>query len=145
APGDPNPNDYPHIFLTTNCPTANPLPAGAGCLILNRKFSNQTKAHGIGDLLLRVKTTIWMGERFRVAAASDFRLPTGDENNFLGSGTWGVNPFVIVSYRARVSPHVHLGYQWNGASILAGRIDPTITDEHPLGTATKGHLPNQLL
>src|SRR5205807_1484119 len=50
-----------------------------------------------------------------------------------------VNPFVIASYKARISPHVNVGYQWNGDSILAGAINPD------LGTATKRHLPNQLL
>jgi hypothetical protein len=71
--------------------------------------------------------------------ASDFRLPTGDQNDFLGSGTWGINPFLIVSYRARISPHVNIGYEWNGDSILAGAINPD------LNTVTKGHLPNQFL
>jgi hypothetical protein len=52
----------------------------------------------------------------------DWRLPTGDANDFLGTGSLGVKPFVAVSYAARVSPHFDLGYQWNGNSILAGNI-----------------------
>ena len=41
--------------------------------------------------------------------------------NLLGSGTPGVQPFAIWSgtYR-QVSPHINVGYRWNGSSVLAG-------------------------
>jgi hypothetical protein len=82
--------------------------------------------------------------------AADLRLPTGDEQNFLGSGTFGFTPFAVFSYAARVSPHVNVGYEVNGNSVLAGQIIPP----QPVGlpanitvpsTYTKGHLPNQFL
>jgi hypothetical protein len=76
-------------------------------------------ASGIGDVVARVKGTIFSGERFGLAGGVDFRFPTGDELNFLGSGAYGVKPFIAASYRARVSPHANFGYQWNGDSILA--------------------------
>jgi hypothetical protein len=38
----------------------------------------------------------------------------------LGAGTVGVQPFGAFTYRGRVSPHVLIGYQWNGNSILPG-------------------------
>jgi hypothetical protein len=48
-------------------------------------------------------------------------LPTGDALNLLGTGAAGVQPFVILSTTVqRVSPHINLGYQWNGSSVLAG-------------------------
>ena len=60
----------------------------------------------------------------------------GDERNLLGSGAFGVKPFVAysASYR-RVSPHVNLGYLWNGSSVLAGDVE----------TGEKDDLPDQLL
>jgi hypothetical protein len=76
-------------------------------------------ASGIGDVVARAKGTIFSGERFGLAGGVDVRFPTGDELNFLGSGTYGVKPFLAASYRARVSPHANFGYQWNGDSILA--------------------------
>jgi hypothetical protein len=76
-------------------------------------------ASGIGDVVARAKGTIFSGERFGLAGGVDIRFPTGDELNFLGSGAYGVKPFVAASYRARVSPHANFGYQWNGDSILA--------------------------
>jgi hypothetical protein len=65
---------------------------------------------------------------------ADVRIPSGDEKNFLGSGAMGFKPFLAASYRARISPHANLGYEFNGSSILAG---------NPL-TGTKGRLPDQL-
>ncbi len=98
-------------------------------------FSDQNDASGIGDILLRVKATAYHGENASVALATDVRLPTGDELDFLGSGAVGVRPFAAVSLRAGpVSPHLNLGYQWNGKSILAGNI----------ATQTKAPLPDQL-
>ena len=56
------------------------------------------------------------------ALGLDVRLPTGDEMELTGTGTTGLQPFVIWSATVdRVSPHVNAGYQWNGASVLAGK------------------------
>lgn len=99
---------------------------------LDKTFINSSSATGIGDVVFRVKGTVWKGERAGVAAGLDIRTPTGDANNFLGTGAVGVKPFVAASYRARVSPHLNLGWEWNGDSVLAG--DPT--------KGTKAKMPN---
>ena len=46
------------------------------------------------------------------------RLPTGDAENFLGSGTFGIKPFVTFTRNGRLSPHLNVGYQFNGNSEL---------------------------
>ena len=89
-------------------------------------------ATGIGDVVARVKWNAWHGERAGVAAGLDVRLPTGDALNYLGSGSYGVKPFAIFSYRARISPHALVGFEWNTKSIAAG----------DLGTGTKANVPN---
>jgi hypothetical protein len=89
----------------------------------NAILTNSDSATGIGDLRLRGK---YVG--------MDLRLPTGDAYKFLGSGTWGLRPFVIYSYSARVSPHASAGFEGNGNSILAG----TVTSQ----PVTKAQLPN---
>ncbi len=90
----------------------------------NAVYAMNHNATGIGDISLRVKWTAFRGERGAVALLSDVRLPTGNELNFLGSGAIGVRPFVALSYSAgRLAPHVNLGYQWNGKSVLAGDIN----------------------
>jgi hypothetical protein len=101
---------------------------------LDKLFSNVRNVSGIGDITLRVKGTAWKGERAGVALGVDVRVPTGDKLNFLGSGAAGVRPFVVWSYRSRISPHVVVGYETNGSSVLAGDIL----------TGSKERLPSQL-
>jgi len=99
-------------------------------------FTNSDSALGIGDLRLRGKYVAWRDskEKSAVAVGLDLRLPTGDAYKFLGSGTWGIRPFAIYSYSARVSPHASAGFEGNGNSVLAG----TVTSQ----PVTKAKLPD---
>ena len=86
-----------------------------------RVFTAAGRASGVGDLKVRAKATLAGGAANGVAAGVDVHLPTGDEMNLLGSGTTGLQPFVIWSgARGNVSPHVNASYKWNGSSVLAG-------------------------
>jgi outer membrane putative beta-barrel porin/alpha-amylase len=100
--------------------------------------STTASSSGIGDVLLRVKGLAWKGERTSLAVGTDVRFASGDALNFRGSGTTGVRPFAAFSYRARLSPHANIGYQWNGNSILAGNAVSSTTPE------VSQHLPNSL-
>lgn len=93
---------------------------------------SKSTASGIGDVTLRFKGNVYHNDTVSMALLTDVRLPTGDASNFLGSGTIGLRPLFAISVREGwFTPHVNLGYQWNGTSILAG--DPT--------AGTKGRLP----
>ncbi len=117
--------------VVTSCGSASPC--------LNGTFSSSGAATGIGDINLRGKYEVYHGERFGFAAGVDVRLPTGDEQNFLGSGAVGVRPFGVISYGARVSPHAEVGYELNGKSTLAGSfVGPTATN-------AKGGLPDRFV
>jgi hypothetical protein len=94
-------------------------------------FSNSRSAAGIGDMTLRVKGTAWKNERSGLALGVDVRLPTGDDLDFIGSGAAGFRPFVVWSYRSRVSPHALVGYEVNGSSVVAGDITTGIKDRLP--------------
>jgi hypothetical protein len=108
---------------------------------LNATFSDSNSAVGIGDVVLRGKYTLYRGERLAIAEGVDVRLPSGDAKNFLGSGATGVEPFGVISYHARVSPHALVGYELNGHSVLAGsNIVPGATNP-----VARGSLPNRLL
>lgn len=104
----------------------------AGCATtpcFNATFSSSGTATGIGDVVLRGKYELYQGEHFGFATGVDVRLPSGDEQNFLGSGAIGVRPFGVLSYSARVSPHAEIGYEKNGQSTLAGDfVGPTATN-----------------
>jgi hypothetical protein len=149
-----NSHSADHQFKSSDpsCPLApgSALPATSPCA--RKSFPSSNSAAGIGDIVLRAKGTLWEGERAAVAVGADLRLPTGDELNFLGSGTTGLTPFAVFSYAARVSPHVNVGFEVNGSSTLAGNIVPpvlTVTSGGIVATTpsklTKGHLPNQFI
>lgn len=99
------------------------------------------ESSGIGDIVARAKGTILSRERFGLAGGVDVRFPTGDELNFLGSGAWGVKPFLAASYRAKISPHANFGYQWNGDSVLASKTVAAVTT--PAG-GSKDQLPTNI-
>jgi Putative MetA-pathway of phenol degradation len=143
-----NTNGAPYFFhLFKNCPNTSPATGAAGLApgCVSHNFPDfaftgsgskpMNSASGIGDVVARVKWNIWEGERAGFAAGLDVRFPTGDALNYLGSGAYGYKPFAVFSYRARVSPHVLVGYEWNTDSITAG----------DLTTGTKAKIPNDFL
>ena len=115
---------------------------------------------GFGDLLVRVKGTVIHTTRAAVAIGGDIRFATGDAQNYLGTGTTSVKPFVAVSLYAPTthgivfSPHLNLGWQYSGQSVLGGQLQATpktatldddVTTVPYLGaplTATQGYLPD---
>jgi hypothetical protein len=126
------------LGATSTCESAFEVGVGSGTckFALNNGTTATTVtksqgATGIGDLVVRVKGSLRQGERFRLAAAVDVRMPTGDSLNFLGTGAWGVRPFLAASWRGRVAPHVDLGYQWNGNSNIASSQGPGVSGKLP--------------
>jgi len=98
-----------------------------------KRFTADGSASGIGDVIARLKLR---PARSGVALGVDVRFPTGDELNLLGSGAYGVKPFLVLSFSQKVlSPHLNVGYQWNADSVLGGNV---VTGE-------KKALPDQIL
>jgi hypothetical protein len=75
-------------------------------------------ATGFGDILINMKGTVYSAEKSKLALGLETRFPTGDEYNFLGTGAYGVKPYIVFSRLGRVTPHVNVGYQWNDFSNL---------------------------
>jgi len=109
-------------------------PTARGSFGSTHQYFTEGSASGIGDLVLRVKTTMMREGSRAFAAGLDARLPTGDEQNLLGAGAMGLRPFAAVSAAAGVfAPHANVAYQWNGESVLAGDVR----------AGTKADLPDQ--
>lgn len=107
-------------------PGVQPIPIAA---------SGRQTASGFGDVHLEVKGTAFRSEHAGVALGANLRLPTGNEYQGLGSGAVGIEPFVVLSATyQRVTPHINLGYQLNGKSVLA--------DDPVLGV--KSRIPSQV-
>lgn len=118
---------------TVNDPTIHYFLDPNGNVTNQKQFSVSGSASGMGDVLARVKGTVFESKPLWISLGADIRMPTGDPYNFLGSGAAGIQPFAVVSARTRrLTPHFNFGYQINGKSPLAGNIF----------AGTKGHLPN---
>jgi hypothetical protein len=115
---------------------ANPHQFTAAANSLNAIYTANGSASGIGDVTVRVKGNVRQAESLRVALGIDVRTPSGDAQRLLGSGATGVRPFVALSSGSRFSPHLNVGYQWNGSSILAGNVTGTVFGEDANGSVT---------
>ena len=119
---------------------------------LTHSYSSNGNASGIGDVSFRAKASVWRGPRTGVSLGLDVRTPTGSARELLGSGAVGIKPFVVVSAVGKhFAPHINLGYQWNGRSILGGDLTGTTVSEDSAGAAViqngpvvKKGLPSQL-
>jgi hypothetical protein len=120
---------------TASSPATHFYDDGLGDLGTQRTYSKSGHASGIGDLVFRLKGAPLRNESFSLALGVDVRVPTGDEENFLGLGAMGVKPFLVASLsQGRVAPHVNVAYLWNGKSVLAGNVQ----------TGEKADLPDQV-
>lgn len=109
-------------------------PAALGGYGTTHQYVAEGSAGGIGDLVVRMKTTIIREGDRALAAGLDVRVPTGDEQNLLGTGATGLRPFAAFSSSyGPFAPHANLGFQWNGRSVLAGDVR----------TGTKAEMPDQ--
>lgn len=114
-----------HFFADSSAP------GGFGSI---KQYSSSGSATGLGDMTIRFKGRVAKWEHAGIAVGMDFRLPTGDEMDLLGSGAAGYRPFAAISFGYhRLSPHINVGYQFNGSSVLAGNP----------ATGTKASLPDQ--
>jgi hypothetical protein len=90
-----------------------------------QKTSKSGSKTGIGDLVFRVKVRVLSKNKYRLALGGDFRAPSGDALNFLGSGAPGARPFAAFSRGGQFSPHINVAFQWNGNSILGSDVAGT--------------------
>ena len=79
--------------------------------------SATSSATGVGDLVLRVKYNLMRSSGTGLAIGAETRLPTGDEENLLGTGKTAVKPRIIWSLENNgVAVDTELGYSFGGLS-----------------------------
>lgn len=87
-----------------------------------KRSSESGSATGVGDILVRLKYRLVKAASGGLALGIESRLPTGDNENLLGTGTTQVKGTVIFSGQAgKFSPHVNVGYSYN-----FGRLSRTL-------------------
>jgi hypothetical protein len=96
-----------------------------------RTITEEQRAQGLGDMVLRGKFRLLPAEGGGLAAGLELRLPTGDSRELLGSGATQVTVSFIGSMGTpQFSPHVNVGYTFSSSqerSPLEAR--PEISDE----------------
>ena len=103
----------------------------AGQDVPQQTFQSGASATGLGDIELRTKYRVFDFRGGGVAAAADFRLPTGDEKDLLG-GSSQVKLLLIESGGSdRIAQHVNLGYTISGSDDVTttGTFTPNFPDE----------------
>jgi hypothetical protein len=87
-------------------------------------FTDAGEADGIGDIVLRGKWNFLRGTSASMAAAVDLRLPTGKEEDLLGSGATQVKTYLIAAYPGkRFSPRASAGFTYSsGGSDFTGDL-----------------------
>jgi hypothetical protein len=95
------------------------------------RFSASGSAAGVGDITLRSKFNFLTHPQADLSLGFDLRLPTGDEEDLLGTGAAQAKVYVIASSAgARVSPHLNIGFTLSGS----GNTDPEYNGIYqPLG------------
>jgi len=86
-------------------------------------LSDEGSATGIGDILLRGKYNFYRSGSTALAAALELRLPTGNEDELLGTGATGTRMLFVGSGEyGRFSPHVNIGYTLSSGDASAEAV-----------------------
>jgi hypothetical protein len=96
-------------------------------------------ATGLGDMVLRTKYLVARGRGAQIAAALDLRVPTGDADNLLGTGTTQGKVYAILSTGGGAfAQHVNIGYTFSGSGSLDRYLPTGLADGTRVGTVTIG-------
>jgi hypothetical protein len=111
----------PHNFGTESNPQAQATTSTEGSVV------------GVGDVGARVKIMLFENASLGISAIGDVRLPTGSEDDFLGSGTTTVRGIGVISGRfGDFTPHVNVGALFTSAEDLNNRFLITAGFDHLL-------------
>ncbi|MGE5245688.1 MAG: hypothetical protein ACM3SQ_15810, partial [Betaproteobacteria bacterium] len=100
-------------------PPIHAFPGGS----LTKTFTSSGKASGVGDVLLRTKYRFLSRPGGGLALGVDVRLPSGDANNLLGTGTTeGTFTLIGSSTAGRLAPHFNVAYTTAGTGKVVQNI-----------------------
>src|SRR5688572_8917647 len=109
----------PHLFGTQQNPST------------TAEASSSGSASGVGDIALRAKANLFQTASWGVAALLDARLPTGDEANFLGTGSSTIRAMGVVSSRfGNLSAHANAGMAFRSGEHQNNSMLLTIGFDH---------------
>ena len=93
----------------------------------------QGSASGLGDVAVRLKVNVRHTEQSSLALLADGRLPTGSEQDLLGSGSFSGRLIAVLSARnGDFSPHANLGYLLRNNTLRNDAVLATAGFDHLL-------------
>ncbi|HET6568737.1 MAG TPA: hypothetical protein VFG50_12290 [Rhodothermales bacterium] len=102
--------------------------------VLSRTIAYDESAKGIGDIALRFKFRFAKLPNAGLATLVDVRIPTGDEKNFLGTGSTNVRALLIGSRSlGSFTPHLNVGYHYRGAKLDSDQMEFALGFDQKLG------------
>jgi hypothetical protein len=91
--------------------------------ILETSVPYDERATGIGDVVARLKYCFLRGSALDLGALVNVRFPTGNEEDFLGSGKMDAIFALLASKKiGDFTPHLNLGYEWRKAEFQSDRV-----------------------
>jgi len=80
-------------------------------------------ALGVGDVAVRAKLRVLERDRWAAGVLGEARLPTGSEDDFLGTGNLGVRVLGILSGQSgNFAPHLNGGVLLSGSDVLGDQL-----------------------
>jgi len=105
----------PHFFGTASDP------------VLTAASGDNATATGIGDVAARVKINLGGSERGAIGLVTEARFPTGNEDDFLGTGKFAMRVLGVVSARyGNFSPHINGGYLYRSGKEITDAVLTTV-------------------
>ncbi len=119
---DPRLSQYTLRVCNPDAPAGDPLKCATGETLQKPKqtpTSSFANATGFGDLLLRGKYVLLRGEPVDLAAGLGVSFPTGNKDDFAGTGTYRVQPSLILSrvFADRFEPLLNVGVNINANDV----------------------------
>ena len=95
---------------------------------VSQTLSETASATGLGDILLRGKYNFVRSNANALAASIDLRLPTGDEDDLLGTGATQTKLQLLASGEYGLfAPHAYFGYTFSNGDVSDLTADVLIT------------------
>lgn len=100
--------------------------------VLHAETSVQDDASGVGDIAARLKARFLRTDVLDMALLGEVRIPTGREEDFLGTGEFGGRGLLIMSGTfGDFSPHLNAGFLHRGGE-SGGNIELALGFDHRL-------------
>lgn len=97
-------------------------------------------ATGLGDVVLRTKYRVLEARGGGISGGVDLRLPTGDKENLLGTGSVQTKLSLVASGEAgQFAPHFNLGYTYSRGEISSS-LTTLSPEAQPANAATQGQI-----